>query len=227
MHFLRTFLQLVLTPLVRIFWHFPPRLNRVFLSVSCRFPVWPQLREAEPHDPETEPSDSAQPCSPARTSGCPPWPDLHSDGSNTRSAWPDNSSDGPKCGRSSCTSRFPTCTRWNAAESRHPVLWPPASALPPWRKVRQHNRWSMFRLNGALCQSLFCRLTWWPHKVWQHLFMCICLLCFGEAKASSHPCGQKSFFFPALFQEGAQVHRRTPGLLSSRSGSQAGLCFVA
>lgn len=101
-----------------------------------RFPIWSRLREAEPHDTETQPPDPAQPCRSARTRGEPTWPNSHSDGSSARPTWPDTSSDMSASDRPSCTSSLPTCTTWSSAEPSQPTFWPPPTALPTRRQVK-------------------------------------------------------------------------------------------
>lgn len=124
-------------------------------SVHHRLPFWTQLREAEPHDPETQPP--AQPCSPikprrhpARPNGSSPGSDGYSD--STCPARPDTSSDQPSSDWPSCTSSLPACTSWDPAEPGHPALWPPDTALPPRRQVR-HLEQRCFCLDsaGAFC----------------------------------------------------------------------------
>lgn len=123
--------------------HFPLRWNFVSPSFHHRCPFWAQLREAKSHDPETKPTDPAQPCSPAKPRRHPAQPnsssagpDCHSGRSSSTPARPDTSSDMPNSDWPACTSSLPACTSWNPAEPSHPALWSPSSALPPWRQVR-------------------------------------------------------------------------------------------
>ena len=113
------------------FFFSKPFSSDTFLSLSMqfRFPFRPQLREAKPHDPETQPPDPAQPFGSARTRGRSTW-------SNARSAWSGTSSGQSDGDWPSCTSSLPVCTSWEPAESSQPALWPPSTALPPRRQVQ-------------------------------------------------------------------------------------------
>lgn len=99
-----------------------------------RLPFWTQLREAEPHDTETQPP--TQPCSPVKPRRHPAQPNSSSSEPNGHSdstcpARPDTSSDKPNSDWPSCTSSLPACTSWNPAKPGHPTLRTPYTALSP------------------------------------------------------------------------------------------------
>lgn len=130
-------------------------------SVHHRCPFWTQLREAKPHDPKTQSTDPAQPCSPAMPSrytaqpnSSPAGSDDYSDSSCSSPAQPGSSSDMPDSDWASRTSSLPT--NWNPAESCHPALWSPSAALPTRRQV------SCSCLNSTGVRSLKQWVFQWP-----------------------------------------------------------------